>query len=472
MGILSIIALALFLGAVAYTVKRRTAVFVAGFFILFPLIYRSIDITYLDLFGPIYASEINRFVGGDTATPIFVFAAFAVLFPLLVLFPDRGRRLARLSREPRAPLVTYHKLAANSALVVLSGLVAALFINMMLLGSVPLFTDMDRLDFDRIAGPVHNGAYELNFLVNFALGAFMVLPRLNGRAFDLRFAILMFVLLGYWVLAGNRFSVFFLQLTFFFMPMAAVLLAKRVGVIPEAAPDSSLQRFIASRPVRVVSLVMVALMLVGLVVNSYYNVRDYRSPLEAIEERVLVQPVELWAATWERVDFGKTDEFFSEYAFNEIVINPIDPTRNTTIQFLMTLELGYFRSAELTEAGQQYNGGYPEVHYELFGAWLPFLTLPLAGLLCAWLIRLCIVLLYRNLIGTSLAAVYVFYGVSLHFLGGGVTFVLAPTYWLKVLILVIFYIAEQRLLLRHARGGRGAAAAFSPAYPRRPASPA
>lgn len=447
MTVFSLLFLAAFLVLAVYLVKRRSAVLAAGFFLLFPLIYRAIDITYLDFFGPIYAREINRFVGGNDAGPMFIYAACAFIVPLLMTFPDTGDRLVRIARE--TPVMTpYHRYVSQAAFIIALGILTALGVNFVLVNAIPILQGMDRLAYNDIAGPVHNGAYELNFLINFSLGAFTVLPRLNGRDYDLRFAAVMVALLLYWVVTGNRYSVFFVQLSFYFMPLAAVIIATRAGRISSDNVRSFLQRALTSGTTRVVGVVGAVLMLGGLLLNSYFNVRNYREPLIEIQERVLVQPVQLWATSWDRVDFDNIGDPINDYAVNEIILNPIDPTRSTTIQYLMTLELGYFRSAQLAELGQAYNGGYPEVHFELFGAWLPIVTMVLAGLLTALFLRLCILLLYRNMIGSSIMAVYLYFGITLHYAGGSVTFFLAPTYWLKIALFLMAYIFERQVIKR------------------------
>lgn len=447
MTVFSLLFLAAFLVLAVYLVRRRPAVFAAGFFLLFPLIYRAIDITYLDFFGPIYASEVNRFVGGNGAAPMFIYSACALVFPLLMTFPDTGNRLLRIARE--TPVFTpYHRYVSQAAFIVSLGMLAALGVNFVLVGATPILEGIDRLAYNDMAGPVHNVAYELNFLINFSLGSFTVLSRLNGRDYDLRFAVVMIALLFYWVVTGNRYSVFFVQLSFYFMPLAAVIIATKAGRISGDNVRSFLQRALTSRTTRVVGAMGAILMLGGLLLNSYFNVRDYREPLVEIQERVLVQPVQLWATSWDRVEFDEVGDPFNDYAINEIILNPIDPTRSTTIQYLMTLELGFFRSAQLAELGQAYNGGYPEVHFELFGAWLPLLTMVLAGLLTALFIRLCIMLLYRNMVASAITAVYLYFGISLHYASGSVTFYLAPTYWIKVGLFLLAYIFERQIIKR------------------------
>ena len=449
MGLISILLLGGYLAVVFYMFKWRTAAFIAGFFVVFPLIYRAIDITYLDLFGPVYAREVNRFVGGNFAAPLFLYSALSVILPLMFFFPDKGKRLARLAAKP-APYTIYHRYVSNGAFlggILVLGLLVANFINV---GTIPLLQGIDRLEYERSAGIIHNGFYNLNFLLNFFFGAFTVLPRLNGRDFDMRFAGLMTALLGYWILTGNRFSIFFVLVAFYFMPIAVVIIGQKTGRVSRGALKSAFQRLVSSRSTRVVAILGSVLMIAGLVFNSYYNVRDYREPLVEIQERILIQPVQLWATAWERVDYENVSDPLNNYALREI-LDPIDANRNSTIQYLMTLELGYFRSAQLTDQEQSYNGGYPEVHFELLGAWLPLLTLPLAGMLGAWFLSYSLGLLYQNRIVTSILGIYIYFGMTLHFTGGMMTFVLATTYWAKIAAFLLALVVEKQIIAGQSR---------------------
>lgn len=446
MSALSLVALAGFLALIGYLVKVRAALFIAGFFTIFPLIYRSIDIAVLDVFGPFYTRELNAFVGGNFAAPVFIYSALAFIIPLMILFPDRGRGFARLAAHSPA-YSDYHRMAGHGAFAFGIAVLGLLGLNFVLTGTVPILQGIDRVAYSLSAGPIHTTAYELNFLLNFIFGAFTVLPRINGRGYDMRFAALAGALAVYWVVTGNRFSVFFVLVSFYLLPAAMVLIARKAGRIGELNEGLFAQRILTSRVSRGIAVCGSVLMVGGLLYNSYYNVRDYREPLYEIQERILVQPVHLWANAWERVDFDNVSDPVNEHAVGEI-LDPIDAGRNSTIQYLMTLELGYFRARELTELGQAYNGGYPEVHFELLGGYLPFFTLPLMGFIAVWFLSLFLKLLYRNMVLTAILGLYVYFGLTLHFTGGMLTFVLAPTYWIKIAAFLICWLVESRLVER------------------------
>lgn len=439
---ISFVAAAALLILVVYIFLRQRIVAVAAFFLLFPFAYRVIDIAYLDMFGPAYASELGRYVGGGTATPAFVYGVLAVLLPILYVFRAGAPVFTRLRWVQ--PWQSYHRLIANIGLGAIASLALILFANMLRVGPIPLFAGIDRIDYNLMAGPVHRNAYELNFIVFYSLGALTILPRINSKDFDIRPVVLAVILLVYWVLTGNRFSIFFSAISFFSMPLATVLVMRRAGMVRDLGQASIVTRLLSAKAPRAIASIIVLGCVIGLVFNSYYNVRSYRDPLQEIQERIFVQPVELWAAQWDRVDFSKLHLSVNRLAFDQIFLNPIDPTRNTTVQYLMTEELGYFRSMELAQLGQQYNGGYPEVHFSLFSSWIALFTLPLCGMLTALLLRYVIVLLCRNMIASSIMAMYVYFGFLLHYVGGYITFFLSPSYWVKIVLLLIALLWESR----------------------------
>src|SRR5688572_11800352 len=101
---------------IAYVVLRKRIVLAAGFFLLFPAICRTVGIVYLDIFGPIFASELGRYVGGNAAAPMFIYAVGCLVLALLWIFRERTGPLARLPN--RAPLQLYHAAVSNVALVI------------------------------------------------------------------------------------------------------------------------------------------------------------------------------------------------------------------------------------------------------------------------------------------------------------------------------------------------------------------
>jgi predicted outer membrane lipoprotein len=207
-----------------------------------------------------------------------------------------------------------------------------------------------------------------------------------------------------------------------------------------------------SRTGRLIMLSLLGSAMAGLVLNSVINVREYDDPLRLIMQRTMVQPVELWWMTWK--DIGVGSHPGPAAMWNSLFVNPIDPARNTSIQALMLINVGDDRTRELLAMGQQYAGGYPEVLFELFG---PYLALPVAaafGLVTALLLRLVVTATCQGRAFTALLALYVYFGFSLMYIGGMLNFLLAWTFWLKLLALAVACAIERPHGARTAGAGR------------------
>ena len=151
MSMLSIVALSAFLGLIAYLIKTRIALMIAGFFTIFPLVYRSFDVALLDVFGPFYTRELNEFVGGNFAAPMFIYAALAFIIPLMLVFPDKGRQFDQLFGE-RMQESAYHRFIANGAFAFGVGVLVLLGLNFAITGTVPILQGIDRVVYAQSAG--------------------------------------------------------------------------------------------------------------------------------------------------------------------------------------------------------------------------------------------------------------------------------------------------------------------------------
>lgn len=435
--------------------RNNRAAFVAGFFILFSLIYRIVDILYLDLVGPTYAIELGRYVGGNIATPMFVLSCLAFLVPLWVVY-----RPAALARKlgGQLPDLPYYASLRRWAFPICAGFIGLVYLDMLRKGTIPLLIGMDRLDYNLIAGVLHNPLYELSFLLTTTLGIFTVLPRLQGGRFDLRFAMLFLAILFYWILTGNRFSIFYREISFFLLPFAAVIAMEATGKLAKIPRRDAWSAIVSSRVVVPAAAVLAAGTLTGLLINNFYDVRNYADPLFQMTQRAFVQPVQFWDVTWMETDFVR-DLTPSRDAMRQVFEDPINANGNTTIQYLMSRELGYFRAAQLIRHGQQYAGGYPEIFFDLFGPWIGMVLIALLGVISALLLRISTIALTRGKLFTSLMAVYVYFGFCLTYIGGMLNFLMAPSFAIKVILLLIAMHLEGQVVA-NVQGARGRARPF------------
>lgn len=424
--------------------RRQRPAFLAGFLVIYSLAYRILDVGYLDLAGPVYAIELDRHVGGNGASPMFLFSCLCLILPLW-FFASRKRLL----KEIDAPLTRtlYHDAMSRLALGVAAAGIAALYLDMLRIGTIPLFTGMDRQAYNDISGLFHNRAYDMNFLLCTGLGIFTVLPRLQGGKYSLAFGGLLLAVLVYWALTGNRFSAFLISIAYYMLPFGAVFAMDKAGLLPKRAEGDAWASLVSAKVLLPIGIVLGALAVGGLLFNSYYTVRNYADPMYQISQRVLVQPVQTWASTWGDVALNP-DRGVNYAALDYVVLNPPDSSGNTSVRYLMEKELGYFRASELIGLGQQYAGGYPEIFFEIFGLWLALPLMLLFGCATAWLLYLALRSLLRGRVMTALMAVYVYFGFSVGYIGGMLNFLLAPTFAAKFVVLVIVAIAERYFLRR------------------------
>jgi hypothetical protein len=447
---LTLLFAALVLGHLAWMLRHRPAAAIAGVFLLFTLVTRTLSLVYVDLAGPLYADQLGETIGGDASMPLFATSVLTVMLCLAWAFAPQRVRLARM---PPPHHSTAARFGASLVLGLLGLFVLAVYIDMLTRGPVPLLAGIDRLDYNQdMAGVLHPLLFDFGFLIAGTAGALFVLPRLRGRDFDFRFFALYLAVLLYYALTGHRFSAFYSFTSFFVIPLAALPLVQAAGRLPPAPrARPTWKAFLCSRAAAMLALLLGLLAVLGLLLNSVIGVRGYDDPWELLFQRTLVQPVELWWATWRDLD-QRLGASVTE-AWQALFVNPIDPTRNTSIQMLMIKNLGDERALELLDIGQQYTGGYPEVLFELLPASLALPVGFVFALIAALLLRLTVVSVALGRLATAFMALYVYFGFSLLFIGGMLNFLLAWTFWLKCGLLIVVYVGERLLERRVPRVG-------------------
>lgn len=427
-ALLTIVPAAAVLVALWWMLHRRTAATIAAAFLLFSLVTRTLSLAYVDLAGPVYADELEAMVGGGPSMPLFACSVLVVMGSVCYAFrPSRVRQVPLPAPRPGARRQGF----GTVVLLLVVGFAIALYGDMLMRGPVPLFAGIDRIAYGQtMAGPLHPLVFEYGFLLAGLLGINFVRMRLVGGDFDFAFLWLFLCFMAYFALTGHRFSAFYSFTSFFALPVAALLVLRSRGVLPPHPRRGRLVEMALSRTGCMIMLSLLGSAMVGLVLNSVINVREYEEPLRLIMQRMMVQPVELWWMTWN--DIGVGSHPGPAAMWNSLFVNPIDPARNTSIQALMLINIGEGRTRELLAMGNQYAGGYPEVLFELFG---PYLALPVAAafsIVTALLLRLVVTATCQGRVFTALLALYVYFGFSLLYIGGMLNFLLAWTFWLKL----------------------------------------
>jgi hypothetical protein len=435
--------------SVVLLARFRPAAIFAAFFVLFALMMRMVSLTYIDLAGPVFAEQLSEDIGGTgSSMPLFALSVLVFLFALAVVF-----RPSQFRNTLPPPVVV----RANRG--VIGGIVFYLFFVFVVLlygdmfwrGVIPLFESMERFEYTNLyAGPFHHFLFNYSFLFAGMLGTLFVYPRLIGRGFSYRFVGLLFAVFGYFALTGHRFSAFFSFSSFFILPLSAVFVLKRMSALPSPPPNPSVfTRLLSSKSIWLLAMAGLVFLLLAVMFNSLVNVREYDDPQEHLIQRALIQPAELWWATWDRVI--ERDESTPLLALALMFVAPIDASRNTGIQYLMVKALGFGRTEELLSIGSQYAGGYPEVLFELVVPYAALSVALLFSFITAWLLRVIVVAVCRGNFGTVFMGIYVYFGFSLLYIGGMLNFLIAATFGLKVVVFILIFVLELRFYRKRRR---------------------
>jgi hypothetical protein len=403
---------------------KRFYLSVALFFLLFNFGMRIASLSYIDIFGRFYSDQLQRLIGPGTATPIYVAAYLIVLVPIILLLSPS--RLAAfhddaLRQPPQAQaFVTLGDLVFIVSLV----FVFALYAEMISIGTIPLLVGMERYDYLAIAGPLHRFFVYYHFLVSFIWGMIVAFRWVHFGRLDLRYFLLVFLSLFYLFLCGHRFSAFYSLVSAFALPLAVCFLPKS-----KRALRFKHHGLLILGGICIVGLIAAALAYSYLIVRA----TDNSNATVKFLARALIQPSELAWYVYDRVFVHGL--WSREGAVEGLFIDPIDASRNTSIQYLMTLALGENLARSIIESGSTYAGGFPEIYFELFGPVLAWPIILIAGCITAGLF---LIILRAVLYGDFLSAFFAFYllyGVYVMYIGGMLNFLMPLTYAAKFVAL-------------------------------------
>lgn len=435
---LCIIAVGVVLSAMARIATNRPGLLFILFFFFFAFAWRLLSVLYIDVSGPVYSEQLERTIGPGLA--VLPLAASQGLIIAALLFSFRPRRLRALSDksvirlsallEPRSWNLT------DLAFRVVALFVLALWVELLVRGHVPLFAGLERFDYARqYAGPLHQRLLEWGPMLAFQLGVLLSLPGLHGKAPDKRFGALFAVLMLYLFAVGHRFSSFYLYLSFFMIPMGAVLLGRQF------TRQISLSKLLRSIWLPALGFII----LVGLaLIYSYVVVRG--SEAGAVEtklvQRILVQQGEMWWMTYERV-FLRSD-WDTTRAFLKLFVAPFDPNRNSTMQFLMEMGLPLERAHFILQQGSAYTGGWPEVLFELGGPVEGFCLVAISAILFSEFMFLLTRCLVEERYLTCFFLTPIFYAISIFLVSGMVNSFIQFTFMIKIAVAIFVYVLEDR----------------------------
>jgi Family of unknown function (DUF6418) len=427
---------------IAWLALSRAEVFLCFFLILFTFAWRTVSSMYIDLYGPVYASQISLFIGPGVMTAFQSTAYFLTVVPFLWVFSpaatDQWVRSAH-GRVAGRPILTLSDVTFYGSLIFLVLLFGALVEG----GVLPILAKMERWTFNERAGWLHHFVLLRGDFICFWWGTIFAAEKLRHDRFDYRFLGLLALLMIYIFLAGGRFSPFYRFGSFFIMPFSAVVLVHSKDAMSNGL--SGLRSLIPDRRIVAAGFAMFVLASSLIAFALYWNLTKVRgfegkAAEAAFLERVMVQPSEMGWASYQRVFVN--GQWDARKAVDFLFERPIAGGRNTTPQFLMSETIGEPRTTELTVAGFQFAGGFPEIFFEVFGPYLGWLMLLGAGWLCAAVSALVVRSIVRGEYLVVACAFQVLFGFYVMYIGGMLNFATIASYWMKVGLLFIAMVAE------------------------------
>jgi hypothetical protein len=131
-----------------------------------------------------------------------------------------------------------------------------------------------------------------------------------------------------------------------------------------------------------------------------------------------------------------------------LFVDPFDPSRNSTMQFLMELVLPLRRAHYILAQGSAYTGGWPEVFFELGGPVGGFVLVALSALVFSefmFLMTRCIV---QERFATCFFLTPILYALSIMMVSGMVNSFIQVTFLIKVSVAVAVYMMESNWRLK------------------------
>jgi hypothetical protein len=390
----------IYVAAVAWIIRRRTELVPLLLFFFIGFGWRLSSVAYVDAVGPTFSVELFREIGGGASSLVMV--SCILLFFASILFVFRPSQLQRLSNIPvggeigpqRSKLL--HAAVTRFIIIGYCLFLVALMADLLRGGVIPLFAGIERYIFsNELAGPFHGMLVKYGLHISLMLGLFFAYGELIAGKPDRRFLMLLGLTFFYLLLVGNRFSAFFSYGTWFATGWTIVSIRNRKRRTPSAPRENDPVMLkpisAAGRIRRRIGIAVIVLGTMGMMSYGIYRSLTFTRDLvgtEALENlvhRVFVIQGELFTATYERVfEKGRYDP---SDAFDKIFVHPVwDPDRNTTIPYLMELEIGD-RIYPILEIGSTYTGGYPEILFELLGPVFGFAGVVVAGLILGLMYR-------------------------------------------------------------------------------------
>jgi hypothetical protein len=449
----SVAAVAIFVSVSLWIVVKRPGLGMIFFFVLFAFAWRLVSVLYIDVFGPIFSDQLALEIGpGVSVLPIAISQGIVVI---ALLFSFRRQRVLQLVGPDELGLASRlppgRFSLSDLAFLAAALFVVALWVELLVRGPIPLFAGIERFDYTRLyGGSLHHRLLEWGPMLVFQLGIFFAIPLLHDEPSDRRFGALFGALILYLFLAGHRFSSLYVYSSFFVMPIGAVLIGRQ-------AKSRSLGEIASRKLLRYLAVggVVLLVLIAGAVAYSYIVVRGEGGVLlSKLSQRILIQQGEMWWMTYDRV--FQHNDWNSSHAAYKLFVDPFDPARNSTMQFLMELALPLQRAHYIIAQGSAYTGGWPEVFFELGGPIAGFALVALSAIIFSEFMFLMTRCIIQERFATCFFLTPILFALSITIVSGMVNSFVQMTFLIKVAVALVAYITEDKWRLHLVLPGHSA----------------
>lgn len=393
--------------------------FLGFFFILFSFFTRGLQILYIDCFGPFDSIELGRMIGLRSWGILPFVLSYLPFFIIVksIKFRIEGIHLSRFD---------WLCLRLFDYFVIIFLLIC--YVDLFSSQDVPLLKNIDRIVFNRnTEGTVHAVLRDIAPLMTVGMAVSFYQKKTSFGEYSQLSTINVLVMFAYFILTGNRFSIFYTILAFFlfvrsFFPQLE--LENRTNVLAVIRN---------SKILLILSLGFIVFLIAYNLYNSFYVIRGYEDVALVFFNRAVLENVGVYQAIYDSGINGiNVYKYFS--------FDPIDDSKSSTMQFLME-ELSFtYNYVHQISAGQVFSGGFPEFFFYTLNYYGLLFIVVISLLFRFFLIIVTKVEVRQNIILFLLAfqCVYPFF---LFFTSGFIDFLVNPIYFLKIITFFVSYYA-------------------------------
>lgn len=415
---------------------KKTPFYIVMFFSIILLsFWRIVSSFYIELHDRLYSREIFDYITLHHGSTIILISYYFLLFSIIYIVFS-GRELNRLSILKTKylkkdisfcgfPLYYY-------IYIFLLCLVLILLIDIIRFGHrIPLLSGVERYDFQHTL--LMSFFLKYQSLIFIFLGVSYYYAHTNLRVrLKKKIIYTLFLYMLYLLLLGNKFSAFFINFSFFILPIALIFL------------DYKWNKKLLNSLIKYITISSSILFFFVYVKFSYIVNERGKSIIEAkddVIERIFVQQNELFSHAFHRLFILKHYNF--EEAIYNIFINKSHlPGTNTSLHYIMYQELPY---NNYMNVHQQYTGAFPQIIIEMFGVYGSYVILSIVYLIMSFLLIIFYKAILKKHYMTLVFAAFVVQPFIIFTLSGKMIFLVQYKYYLKVLLLIISILFEGNL---------------------------